>query len=314
MKDTFTNIDELILSKSFSELTPDELLSIKDIAKEETGYNQIQATLLAIKKELLTADDITPRESTKESLLAAFDKARPALNSTTTSRSMGLGYFFPKDKSVIKMPGIQILSVAASLLLIISLVDFGSSNFPSTDQALVTTNSKKTNTTKELPKDTSNNTTTKHQRKTSIDKESNEFEKGESLSSISKLTESKTSTKENLSSITEDIASEELAISTDQNLPEMEMNEEASEDQEISENNNGINQPTIPQTPNNQPNKTNNNSTPNNTPIFEKSSTPPTNDAFINSKKRNFLDNNSIMSSRTLAEDAKLIELFYTAM
>jgi len=336
MKNTFTNIDELILSKSFSELTPDELHSLKDVATDESGFNQIKATLFAIKKEMLASEEITPRESSKTALLAEFNKARPALNATNTSRSMGLGYFFPKGKSVIQMPGVQILSIAASILLIVTLFDFSSSNFQSTEQAYVENKStnKETETTIELTKEKSL-VSEENEISAPNEKDQNEFDAEESATITTNLEADKITDTEYNNFATDDLIADEVAMekieevskdqpfnNAEQDLYEMEnadMEDEVIVDYELADNKSDADQidglSGSSQAGAIEPGAVDAKTTSSyaNSPVRESSMALADNAIFKKESKKS-KDTNTEMASRTLADDAKLIELFYTAM
>jgi hypothetical protein len=111
------NIDQLILLKSYHELTADEKASIKDIAANETEFNETKMMLSSIVQQINEVPEITPKAETKESLIKEFNKFRPA----KAERPAGLGVLFPSDKPFHKKLGVQILSIAAVIALIFTI-------------------------------------------------------------------------------------------------------------------------------------------------------------------------------------------------
>jgi hypothetical protein len=119
MKDVFNNIDELILTKSYKDLSPDELVNISELASTESDFNQLKATMLAVQKQISAEELIEAKPETKAALMREFKSARPAVISS--SSRMGLGFFFPKGP-LQRMPGLQILTAAACLLMVFTVL------------------------------------------------------------------------------------------------------------------------------------------------------------------------------------------------
>ncbi len=112
------NIDQLFLKKTFHELTQNEKKEISEIATTEAEFNDVKMMLIAIEKEISSIKDIEPKSSTKEHLISEFNKIRPT---KTVRPKMGLGILFPSEKSFFQKPGIQILAIAAIVVLIFTL-------------------------------------------------------------------------------------------------------------------------------------------------------------------------------------------------
>ncbi len=114
-----TNIDieHIFLHKDYHELSADEKLAIKDIAENEVTFNDTKLMMSSIQNYLNDIPEISPKKESKEELLATFKKVRPA----TAEKSVGLGFLFPKDKAFFQKPGFQMLAAAAVIIFIITI-------------------------------------------------------------------------------------------------------------------------------------------------------------------------------------------------
>lgn len=114
-----TNIDieHIFLHKDYHELSADEKLAIKDIAENEVVFNDTKLMMSSIQNYLNDIPEISPKKESKDQLLATFKKVRPA----TAEKSVGLGFLFPKDKAFFQKPGFQMLAAAAVIVFIITI-------------------------------------------------------------------------------------------------------------------------------------------------------------------------------------------------
>lgn len=117
MENNNRNIDHILINKKYNELSAEEFLVIKDEIPTESEYNDLRAMLIAAEKELKSAQEIEPKESTKAFLMNEFSKMHPA----TRTSAGGLGFLFPKDRAFYQKPGYQLLAVAAVVILIITI-------------------------------------------------------------------------------------------------------------------------------------------------------------------------------------------------
>lgn len=112
------HIDEILLNKSYNELSAEEFLAIKkEEINSESEYNDLRSMLLAATKELSSAKEIEPKSETKAFLMNEFTRLHPA----TDSRSGGLGFLFPKGRAFYQQPGYQLLAIAAVLVLVFTI-------------------------------------------------------------------------------------------------------------------------------------------------------------------------------------------------
>lgn len=112
------HIDEILLNKSYNELSAEEFLTIKkEEINSESEYNDLRTMLLAATKELSSAEEIEPQSETKAFLMKEFTRLHPATN----SRSGGLGFLFPKERVFYQQPGYQLLAIAAVLVLVFTI-------------------------------------------------------------------------------------------------------------------------------------------------------------------------------------------------
>ncbi len=114
-----TNIDieNIFLHKDYHELSADEKLAIEDIANNEASFNDTKLMMSSIQNYLNDIPEISPKKESKDELIATFKKIRPA----ATEKTVGLGFLFPKDKAFFQKPGFQILAAAAVLVFIITI-------------------------------------------------------------------------------------------------------------------------------------------------------------------------------------------------
>ncbi len=114
-------IEQVIISKEYFELTPEEKEGMKDFISNEEEYAQFKATLLMASE--LPKENIKPREETKASLMSMMESSRPERK--IWYNSIGL-FLFPEDKPAFAKPGVY-ASLAAILLLVFFFVpmDFG---------------------------------------------------------------------------------------------------------------------------------------------------------------------------------------------
>lgn len=122
MENKNLNIDQILLSKSYNELSKEELNIIADTINTESVFNDYKAMLIAATKELHSAEEIEPKKETKAFLMTEFTKAYPA-NQTNAG---GLGFLFPKGRAFYQKPGYQLIAIAAVLVLVFTI-------FPSID-------------------------------------------------------------------------------------------------------------------------------------------------------------------------------------
>jgi hypothetical protein len=117
MENTNINIDQLLLTKSYNELTEAERLALKDSVQSERDFNDLKTMLIAATKELQSAEEIAPKSETKAFLMKEFARVHPA----TQSGAGGLGFLFPKDRAFYQKPGYQLIAVAAVVILIFTI-------------------------------------------------------------------------------------------------------------------------------------------------------------------------------------------------
>jgi hypothetical protein len=128
-----TNIDieHIFLHKDYHELSADEKLAIKDIAENEVTFNDTKLMMSSIQNYLNDIPEISPKKESKEQLLATFKKVRPA----ATEKTVGLGFLFPKDKAFFQKPGFQMLAAAAVIVFIITIFNWNIFTKPENEMA-----------------------------------------------------------------------------------------------------------------------------------------------------------------------------------
>lgn len=117
MENKEKNIDQILLSKAYNELSAEEFLAIKGEIKSESEYNDLRTMLIAASEEIACAEEIEPRTATKDFLMKEFARVHPA----TRTSAGGLGFLFPKGRAFYQKPGYQLIAVAAILVLIFTI-------------------------------------------------------------------------------------------------------------------------------------------------------------------------------------------------
>ena len=118
MNDSQHNIEYLLKSKEYFELSSDELAIISAEIKDEQEYNQLKNLIVSITDDPTENQLIEPPIELKNSLLEEFRKTNSKnkiwLNGIVTT-------LFPLDKKVVSMPGTQLIGIAASLAIILTI-------------------------------------------------------------------------------------------------------------------------------------------------------------------------------------------------
>ena len=118
MNDSQHNIEYLLKSKEYFELSSDELAIISAEIKDEQEYNQLKNLIVSITDDPTENQLIEPPIELKNSLLEEFRKTNSKnkiwLNGIVTT-------LFPLDKKVVSMAGTQLIGIAASLAIILTI-------------------------------------------------------------------------------------------------------------------------------------------------------------------------------------------------
>ncbi|MCB9195320.1 MAG: hypothetical protein H6598_03765 [Flavobacteriales bacterium] len=142
------NIDQILLNRKYNDLTPEELLLVKKEITSESEYNDLRTMLLAAQKEILSSEELEPKASTKDFLMKEFTKIHPAMQ--TNTRAGGLGFLFPKGKAFYQKPGYQLIAVAALLVLIFTIYPKLSSNMTSNEDVAINSTGEQKNKNTDL--------------------------------------------------------------------------------------------------------------------------------------------------------------------
>ena len=311
-----TNIDieNIFLHKDYHELSADEKLAIEDIANNEASFNDTKLMMSSIQNYLNDIPEISPKKESKDELIATFKKIRPA----ATEKSVGLGFLFPKDKAFFQKPGFQILAAAAVLVFIITI--FNNTIFTKNDTELAQNqNEVKEEVKSSEPQNTNENEEGENEeylneKSTNATGITENTEKSQ-LSQNTKIEENKIEkTKNETAEGTSDYYAEDMALTESKKSDFAEFGDEflssrnvIKDEIEELDDNIAINETTTLDNLSNIPSS--------NAMIAiatEESESKASMDKNASKKRSNNV--NTPKLSKTLSENAELINLFYTAM
>ena len=105
---------DIVMEKSYIELTPDERSELSEFCNSESEFNQMKEVFQGV--EMMQFETPTPRKETKESLDSLFDQTHPKV--APIWYMSVLGAVVPKEKPVHRQPLLQIAAVGLLLLLV----------------------------------------------------------------------------------------------------------------------------------------------------------------------------------------------------
>jgi len=119
------DVEFYLLNRDYNELTIDELAIVKEHVESEQEFNEMKAVVMGLGNILKEEKELEPNPAIKVALLKEFDKQQPAgvywLNGIFTS-------LFPKEKKLFQKPGMQLIGLAASVLLIVTIAFNGNTD------------------------------------------------------------------------------------------------------------------------------------------------------------------------------------------
>ncbi len=112
------DVEFYLLNRDYNELTIDELAIVKEHVESEQEFNEMKAVVMGVGNIFKEEKELEPNPAIKVALLKEFDKQQPAgaywLNGIFVS-------LFPKEKKLFQKPGMQLIGLAASVLLIVTI-------------------------------------------------------------------------------------------------------------------------------------------------------------------------------------------------
>jgi len=119
------DVEFYLLNRDYNELTIDELAIVKEHVESEQEFNEMKAVAMGVGNIFKEEKELAPNPAIKVALLKEFDKQQPAgaywLNGIFTS-------LFPKEKKLFQKPGMQLIGLAASVLLIVTIAFNGNTD------------------------------------------------------------------------------------------------------------------------------------------------------------------------------------------
>ena len=112
------DVEFYLLNREYNELSSDELAIVHEHAESEQEFNEMKAVLMGAGNFFKEEKELEPNPAIKAALLKEFDKQQPAraywLNGIFVS-------LFPKEKKIYQKSGMQLIGLAASVLLIVTI-------------------------------------------------------------------------------------------------------------------------------------------------------------------------------------------------
>ena len=119
------DVEFYLLNREYNELNSDELAIVNEHVESEQEFNEMKAVVMGVGNIFKEEKELAPNPAIKVALLKEFDKQQPAgaywLNGIFVS-------LFPKEKKLFQKPGMQLIGLAASVLLIVTIAFNGNTD------------------------------------------------------------------------------------------------------------------------------------------------------------------------------------------
>ena len=119
------DVEFYLLNREYNELSSDELAIVNEHVESEQEFNEMKAIVMGVGNFFKEEKELEPNPAIKAALLKEFDKQQPAraywLNGIFVS-------LFPKEKKIYQKPGMQLIGLAASVLLIVTIAFNGNAD------------------------------------------------------------------------------------------------------------------------------------------------------------------------------------------
>ena len=119
------DVEFYLLNREYDKLNSDELAIVNEHVESEQEFNEMKAVVMGAGNFFKEEKELAPNPAIKVALLKEFDKQQPAraywLNGIFVS-------LFPKEKKLFQKPGMQLIGLAASVLLIVTIAFNGNTD------------------------------------------------------------------------------------------------------------------------------------------------------------------------------------------
>ena len=119
------DVEFYLLNREYNKLNSDELAIVNEHVESEQEFNEMKAVIMGVGNIFKEEKELAPNPAIKVALLKEFDKQQPAraywLNGIFVS-------LFPKEKRLFQKPGMQLIGLAASVLLIVTIAFNGNTD------------------------------------------------------------------------------------------------------------------------------------------------------------------------------------------
>ena len=119
------DVEFYLLNREYNELSSDELAIVSEHVESEQEFNEMKAVVMVAGNLFKEERELEPNPAIRALLLKEFHKQQPARAYLLNGIFVSL---FPKEKKLFQKPGMQLLGLAASVLLIVTIAFNGNAD------------------------------------------------------------------------------------------------------------------------------------------------------------------------------------------
>ena len=112
------DVEFYLLNREYDKLNSDELAIVNEHVESEQEFNEMKAVAMGVGNIFKEEKELAPNPAIKVALLKEFDKQQPARAYWLNGIFLSL---FPKEKQLFQKPGMQLVGLAACVLLIVTI-------------------------------------------------------------------------------------------------------------------------------------------------------------------------------------------------
>ena len=112
------DVEFYLLNREYNKLNSDELAIVNEHVESEQEFNEMKAVVMGVGNIFKEEKELAPNPAIKVALLKEFDKQQPARAYWLNGIFLSL---FPKEKQLFQKPGMQLVGLAACVLLIVTI-------------------------------------------------------------------------------------------------------------------------------------------------------------------------------------------------
>ena len=147
MKYSKEDIEYYLINKNYHELNAEELSFISSKIGSEKEFHQLKSLMTEFNKSDVSNNPIEPDPQIKTALIKEFRNNNVHNKIWLNNIMIAL---FPTEKNLIRKPGVQLIGIAASLMLILNIIFFMDKNSENNNKVLVEVEDKNENNENKL--------------------------------------------------------------------------------------------------------------------------------------------------------------------